>query len=361
MTVSIEQIIPYLCFLFGAIPLAWCGINISQPRALRYGLRRWSQILFKTESLEDFFARKDFEETEKNYQYVLKRLKQLEKSKTRAIAEEAKLLNLVLLLQKHLDSVDDHFEEVILDTAKKQWFQSKMEKLSQANLNLMKVQRQKVRLLDEEMICTDSLVELRRKREILKFSPKIPEGYQRLDRHDRFVSYSARIQRSEMLVIANEMKAFGVCEKAEGNDVSTFQTVESLTILSTMFLNFDELSELFDTAELVLEDCTYKAIITKESQATLAEILEEREAQLKKATALLEEIEIEDDVEERNIYRFINELIDEIKQCRIYEIQLHEYLTVLNDMMYRLMLKQREIAVRIVDLKNKEKVAATQV
>ncbi|MBC7999510.1 MAG: hypothetical protein IAF58_16275, partial [Leptolyngbya sp.] len=275
-----------------------------------------------------------------------------------AIAEEAKLLNLVLLLQKHLESMDDQFEEVILDTAKRQWFQSKMEKLSQANLNLMKVQRQIVLLLDEEMICTDSLVELRRKREALKFSPNIPIGYQRLDRHDKFVSYSARIQRSEMRVIANEMKAFSLGEKTEGNDVRTFQTVESLTILSTKFLNFDELSELFDTAELILEDCTYKAIITRESQATLSEILEDREAQLKKATALLEEIEIEDDVEERNIYRFIDELIDEIKQCRTYEVQLLEYMTVLSDMIYRLMLKQREIAVRIVDLKNKEAVAA---
>lgn len=177
-----------------------------------------------------------------------------------------------------------------------------------------------------------------------------------MNRHDSFVSTAAQIQRSELLVIRKELQTFGVYDGVKLDETSLFSTVRALTAVPTLRLDYDELFELFDTSEIILEDLTYKLKITRTSQDTISEIVSQREGDLQKSTMLLEKIHIDDDLEERNIYRFIQELIDVTKQCRTLQILLDDYATLVSDAVYRLMLKQREIAIRIVELRKMQQV-----
>lgn len=353
-----EQNIPIICFYFGIVPLIWCGARALRLNYLRYGFFRWSKIFLKTESPEDYFARKDFEETERDYFYLRRRLKALTGLSNRLISEETRHLEMVVLLQKHIESLDEKYEEFILNPDNREWLQSKIDRLTEVNLQLVKLQREKIGVVDEINLCRNTLSEIAKKREVLdcRIPSRTPSHLKSLNRHDSFVSTAAQIQRSELLVIRKELQTFGVYDGVKLDETSLFSTVRALTAVPTLRLDYDELFELFDTSEIILEDLTYKLKITRTSQDTISEIVSQREGDLQKSTMLLEKIHIDDDLEERNIYRFIQELIDVTKQCRTLQILLDDYATLVSDAVYRLMLKQREIAIRIVELKKMQQV-----
>lgn len=363
MTVSIEQTIPYLCFLFGAIPLAWCGINISQPRALRYGVWRWSQIVFKAESAEDFRERIEFELTEKLYKSAERQLLSLKAKSSDLFSEISFLLVLTESLTEEIEQIDERQESQKLDRDERLRLNAKTNKLAKLNSELSTLHSRKIAIDEQVAECSSNIATLANKRDLQTvdiFSLKKIARHRRLFEPTRLDFASRTIQRMELRVIAHEMYAFGVCGKAELQK-EHFRAALSILNLSTSRLNFDELTELFDASEVVLENLSYKLSGAKIFQKRMSTFIEVKELNLDKVTDLLDLIEIDDDTEARDIYNSVDALIDDARGSRMLYLLNEDFASSLSDMIYQLMLKQREIAIRIVELKNKVVLEQAQV